>query len=399
MPPAWRPRGPAGAPAALRVHGRPAGLQGRRNARLGRSAPAPVDSARSPDPPACGRAERTGAARPEAASAPERPGVRCAPRRARPRGLGARRPGPPPATWTGPDAGRPVTRIRARSARSATRTRMRAHRSSSPGRDGAGAERSRPWSWPMPDAGSPQDALKERDREPKPPDAKPARRRPARGGRADAAGPWHPLALSPAPAASAHPKARSPNRRRVTAAAIRTTSPRRRRRPSPCRPGGRPARPEGWSDPATRDASGVAQAANGPGCLAWIRRARGGTRARGGFRLGVGGSGDAITVTLDHCRGHGSVKRNPSVAGSPRRSRVACHRATDHAEDPARRAPSPAGVSRPARPRRAAAPRARRTATARPRAAAGRSRGRRRVRRRARPPRARSAHRRRDPRG
>lgn len=307
-PPA--PRDPEGAPAAPPARGRPGWPQGKRNVRLGGSAPASIGSARPPrDPRGSGRTERTGgAARPETVQAPvpvpvpasARLGVRCAPGPARPRGVGARRPGPPPATWTGPGAGSRATRDRARAGRSATRTRRRARRSSSPGRAGADAARSRPWWWPVRVARRPPDAPKERQREQerarraKPPDAQPAWTRPARAGRAAGAGPWHPLARSRsprAPAASAHPNAWSPNRRRAPAAATRTTSPRRRRRPSPCRPGGRPARPEGWSDPATRDASGVAQAANGPGCLAWIRRARGGTRARGGFRLGVGGRG------------------------------------------------------------------------------------------------------------
>lgn len=194
---------------------------------------------------------------------------------------------------------RPASRCGARPARKSQEHRVRdaepgptesgarALRSPSTGHGAGDAARVRPWSMTRPTRRrrqAPRGQATQR---------RATRGRASRGGPADAAGPWHPLDPAWAPTAAAgRAWARIPARRRphrASAAATRTTWPRRRRRPSPCRPEGRPARPEGWSDPAFLDASGVAQAANGPGCLAWDRRARGGTRARGGFRLGIGG--------------------------------------------------------------------------------------------------------------
>lgn len=105
-----------------------------------------------------------------------------------------------------------------------------------------------------------------------------------RGARADAAAPCHPLARCSS--------ARNP----AQAGKTRTRGPRKRRRPNPGRPCGRPARPaKRWCrGPATRGASADVLTARGHGCLALNGRARGGTRARGGLSLGLGGTGGLL---------------------------------------------------------------------------------------------------------
>ncbi|MCP2366478.1 hypothetical protein BCL57_000620 [Agromyces flavus] len=114
-------------------------------------------------------------------------------------------------------------------------------------------------------------------------------RAPPRGDHADAAAPCHP------PGSSTHPPRRHPTHR-ATAGTRRTTPARKRRRPNPGRPGGRPARPVTvrvkqlgrCRGPAIRDASADVRTASGHGCLALNGRARGGTRARGELSLGYG---------------------------------------------------------------------------------------------------------------
>lgn len=165
--------------------------------------------------------------------------------------------------------------------RPATRSRRRARRPRAPRRGHGGVGATRP--------AEPHPSAAVQTQTPTQPAPTQNRREqwastPPRGARADAAAPCHPLAR------------RSSARNPAQAGTTRMRGPRKRRRPNPGRPCGRPARPaKRWCrGPATRGASADVLTARGHGCLALNGRARGGTRARGGFRSGWAGLGGLL---------------------------------------------------------------------------------------------------------